>query len=64
MLYWGFGFLAVGIAAFIVGFGFGVSGLGMLTNVAFFLGLAFLAVGVTTSGRHRHHPFWRHAHRY
>ena len=61
MLYWGFGFLAVGIAAFIVGFGAGVPGLAMLTNVALFLGLALLAVGVTTAGRHRH-LFRHHAH--
>jgi membrane protein implicated in regulation of membrane protease activity len=62
MLYWGFGFLAVGVAAFIVGFGAGVPGLAMLTNVAFFLGLALLAVGVMTTGRHRH-LLHRHAHR-
>ncbi len=62
MLYWGFGFLAVGVAAFIVGFGAGVPGLAMLTNVALFLGLAFLAAGVMTAGRHRH-LLRRHAHR-
>jgi membrane protein implicated in regulation of membrane protease activity len=63
MLYWGFGFLAVGVAAFIVGFGAGVPGLGTLTNVAFFLGLAFLAAGVINGTPHRHHAFRRHAHR-
>jgi hydrogenase/urease accessory protein HupE len=62
MLYVAFGFLAVGVAALVLGFANGTSGLGTLTNVAFLMGLVFLAVAIAIGYRHRHR-FRRNAHR-
>lgn len=62
MLYFGFAFVAVAIAAFVVGFWAGVPGLALATNVALFLGLVFLAFGLVT-GHGSRHAYHRHAHR-
>ena len=61
MLYWGFGFLLLAIAAFLLGIE-GAPGLGPVTNIALVAALALLAGGIMTSGHRRHH-FHRRAHR-
>lgn len=61
MLYWGFGFFMLSIAALVVGIA-GAPGLGALTNVALLVALVFSVAGVLKVGHHRYH-FYRHAHR-
>ena len=60
MLYWGFGFVLLAIAAFLVGIE-GAPGLGPVTNIALVAAMALLAGGIMTSG-HRDH-FHRRTHR-
>ncbi len=60
MFYWGFGFLLLAIAGFILGFATGMPGLGPPTNVALLIAVALLIIGLATRDRH-HDQFSRPA---
>ena len=60
MFYWGFGFLLLAIAGFILSVATGMPGLGPPANIALLIAIALLAAGLVTRNR-RHDQLDRHA---
>lgn len=60
MFYWGFGFLSLAIAGFILSVATGMPGLGPPSNVALLVAFALLAGGLVTRNR-RHDQLNHHA---
>ena len=59
MFQWGFGFLLLAIAGFVLSLATGMPGLGPPSNVALLIAIALLATGLVI--QKRHHRFGRPA---